>query len=116
MEKKFVQGLFVKYPHPNAPKFVLAKMAVKVDEFIQYLEENQDDKGWVNLILKESQKGTLYFDLDTWKPNNSVERFKPKEGEQATMYKDPQQSFNNQREIYSKGDDGEIKVENIPFN
>lgn len=101
-QKEFPSGIRFTDPHPKAPSFVLGKVSFKVDEFIQYLQEKADN-GWVNLILKESQKGVKYFELNTWKPNTTEK------------YKSSEQSFKEQQEFFGTGDNGEIKVENIPF-
>jgi hypothetical protein len=66
-EPKFVDGLRWSDPHPNAPDFVKGKLSIKVDELIKYLQANQSN-GWVNINLKESKGGKMYFELDTWKP------------------------------------------------
>ncbi|MGV8130553.1 MAG: hypothetical protein ACP5N7_00455 [Candidatus Pacearchaeota archaeon] len=76
-QKEFPSGIRFTDPHPKAPSFIMGKVSFKVDEFIQYLQEKADN-GWVNLILKESQKGTKYFELDTWKPG-TTEKYKPQE-------------------------------------
>jgi len=71
MEEKqeaiFPEGFIVKRPGENVPDFVKGKISVKVDEFIKFLNEHQQN-GWVNLDLKVSQKGVLYTQLNTWKP------------------------------------------------
>lgn len=73
-QKEFPSGIRFTDPHPKAPAFIMGKVSFKVDEFCQYLHEKADN-GWVNLILKESQKGVKYFELDTWKPN-TTEKYK----------------------------------------
>jgi hypothetical protein len=70
MEAKFAQGMIVKYPHDNAPDYVKARINIKVTEFVQWLQESAQGQEWINLDLKESQKGGLYAQLDTWKPGN----------------------------------------------
>jgi len=84
-QKEFPSGIRFTDPHPKQPNFVLGKVSFKVDEFIQYLQEKADN-GWVNLILKESQKGVKYFELDTWKPGQT-EKYKPQEkvGDNSTF-------------------------------
>lgn len=77
MDKEFPSGIRFTDPHEKSPKWVLGKISFKVDEFIQYLQEKADN-GWVNLILKESQKGVKYFELDTWKPGQT-EKYKPQQ-------------------------------------
>jgi len=32
------------------------------------LFEEHKNKGWVNLLLKKSQSGKIYLEVDTWKP------------------------------------------------
>ena len=66
--EKYVKGMFVKR-NEKAPEFVVCSLSVKTDEFIQFLRENTNDKGYVNLqVLKSREKGTLYAVLDTFEP------------------------------------------------
>ena len=68
MEKIYAKGLFAKR-NERAPEFVICGLSVKTDDFIQFLKENTNDKGYVNLqILKSKDKGTLYAVLDTFEP------------------------------------------------
>jgi hypothetical protein len=48
---------------------------VKVEEAIAFLKEN-DKKGWINMSVKQSKKGTYYMELDTFepKPQKEVEK------------------------------------------
>lgn len=48
-------------------------MAVKAHKFFQWCQEHQDERGWVNITIKRSQKGTIYADLDTWKPEKKTD-------------------------------------------
>jgi len=64
-----INGLFFKTPNEKAPDFVKSKISFKVADVIQFLEENQDDKGWVNGNLNEAKSGHWYAQLDTWKPD-----------------------------------------------
>lgn len=66
MEKKFVTGVFVSRKE-TAPEFIKAKLSF-TEKFIDYLKENFNAKGYVNLDLKESKEGKLYLDLNEWKP------------------------------------------------
>jgi len=47
------------------------KIALEVNKFIDFLNEHKNEKGWINLELKESVKGVKYIELDTWKPTQS---------------------------------------------
>ena len=51
-DRDFVNGMIIKKPNDNAPDWVKA---------------NPDDE-WINIDIKESQKGTWYAERDTWKP------------------------------------------------
>ena len=72
-EKVFVQGSFIKDPHPNAPEFVLLNISYNKAPFIKWLQEQPDVKGWVTTTVKRSPKGTIYAELDMWKPKQAVD-------------------------------------------
>ena len=69
-EKDFVQGMLVKRPHENAPDFIKASISIKRDEFKEWfggvVKDNPDDE-WVNIDIKESRKGNLYAERNTYK-------------------------------------------------
>jgi len=69
----FVNGMIFKLPHEKAPDFVKGKISVKVDEFIKFAQENQDN-GWLNIQLKVSKGGKAYAELDLWKPDGSANK------------------------------------------
>lgn len=63
------KGLYFKLPHANAPDFVRGKVAIKNDEFIEFLKQQPDE--WTNLDLKISKNGKGYAQVDNWKPDKS---------------------------------------------
>jgi len=65
-DKVFADGFMFKR-QDSAPDFVVGSISVKVDDAIVFLKEKQK-KGWVNMNVKKSQKGTFYIELDTWEP------------------------------------------------
>ena len=72
MEKIYAKGLFAKR-NEKAPEFVICSLSVKTDDFTQFLKENTNEKGYVNLqVLKSKDKGTLYAVLDTFEPKAST--------------------------------------------
>ena len=72
MEKIYAEGLFAKR-NEKAPEFVVCNLSIKADDFMQFLEENTNEKGYVNLqVLKSKDKGTLYAVLDTFEPKAST--------------------------------------------
>lgn len=68
----FIDGLIVKEPHQNAPSFVVAKLSIKIDDMIEWLQGQEGD--WVNGDIKISQNGKWYAAVDDWKPNQDGER------------------------------------------
>lgn len=74
--EKFVKGLFVKMPNDKAPDFILLDMSFKPHEFFTWCQDRMDEKGWVNVQVKKSQKGTLYAELNTWKPKEQSQEAK----------------------------------------
>lgn len=71
-ENKFPNG-FITKRRDTAPEYVIANYSIKVDEFIQWLQENRDGD-WVNLTTKKSKAGKLYTEIDTWKPQAKTEQ------------------------------------------
>ena len=72
MEKIYAKGLFAKR-NEKAPEFVVCSLSLRTDDFIQFLEENTNEKGCVNLqVLKSREKGTMYAVLDTFEPKTNT--------------------------------------------
>lgn len=64
---KFIDGLIVKAPNERAPEYVKAKLSIKRQELIGWLQQQSGD--WVNADIKVSQGGKWYAAVDDWKPN-----------------------------------------------
>lgn len=96
MEKQFVQGMFYREPSDKAPKWVKGNLSFRVKEFTEFLMAQEDERGWVNIDLKESKGGKIYAEVNTYKPQKQEI---PVIEEQVAL--DPNAE--------------EIKVENIPF-
>ena len=89
--KKYAKGLFAKR-NEKSPDFVVCSLSIKTDDFIQFLEENTNDKGYVNLqVLKSKEKGTMYAVLDTFEPKTNTT---PKQ-EKKPVKNDPFQNGNS---------------------
>ncbi len=65
-EKVFAKG-FVFKKRDNAPDFVVGSVSIKVDEAMQFIDENNFN-GWVNLNIAMGRSGKYYIELDTWQP------------------------------------------------
>jgi hypothetical protein len=66
-ETEFVNGLIVKAPNENAPEYVKAKVSIKREELIAWLQAKSGE--WINADVKVSQGGKWYVAVDDWKPN-----------------------------------------------
>ena len=92
--EKYVKGLFAKR-NEKAPDFVVCGLSVKTDEFIQFLRENTNEKGYVNLqVLKSRDKGTIYAVLDTFEPKTNSTPTQEKKSVK-TQKNDPFQNGNS---------------------
>tara|TARA_R110002020_G_scaffold302499_1_gene517849 strand:- start:895 stop:1158 length:264 start_codon:yes stop_codon:yes gene_type:complete len=65
----FPDGLILKHPHPNAPEFIRAKMSIVRKDLIKWLESRDED--WINCDIKLSKSGSLYAQVDDWKPSKA---------------------------------------------
>lgn len=74
-DKIFADGLIFR-EEENAPDWVIGKISVKTNDFIAFLNEHQNENGWLNLSVKRSRSGKAYTELDTWKPDNVAENAK----------------------------------------
>lgn len=72
MEKIFADGFIFKLPQGNTPDFIKGKVSIKVDDFVKFLEEHKSETGWVSIDLKQSRKGSVYGELNTWKPKSGA--------------------------------------------
>lgn len=72
-EKIFAQGMVVKDRRPGTPEWVKANVAFNVQEFIQTLQQNEHN-GWVNVVIKKSQNGKLYCEVDDYQKRKAMEQ------------------------------------------
>ena len=67
-DTKFINGLIVKEPHEKAPEYVKAKLSIKRQELIEWLQQQSGE--WINADIKVSQNGKWYAAVDDWKPDS----------------------------------------------
>ena len=65
-ENEFVDGLFVKPPHANAPDFVKACISINLPVFLAWLEKQTGP--WINIDTNESRAGNWYSKKNTFVP------------------------------------------------
>ena len=66
-DAEFIAGLIAKAPNEKAPQYVKAKLSIKREELIAWLQSKEGD--WINADIKVSAKGNWYVQVDSWKPN-----------------------------------------------
>lgn len=67
-DTKFIDGLIVKAPNERAPEYVKAKLSIKREELIAWLQSQSGE--WINADVKVSQGGKWYAAVDEWKPDS----------------------------------------------
>ena len=73
-DKKFVDGMRFTTPRDKAPDWIKGHISVKVDEFVPWAQAHQDERGWLNIDVKESKGGKTYCELDEWRPGSRPPR------------------------------------------
>jgi hypothetical protein len=72
-EKKevvFAEGMYFKAPDERTKEkapWVKGSVSIKMSDFIPFIKEHKD-KEWLNIDLKKSKGGKLYFEVNTWEP------------------------------------------------
>lgn len=61
---EFAKGVIFK-KNENAPEFVIGKLSIKKEEFINFLNSKEGD--WVNLEIKKSKVDKFYVSVDNYK-------------------------------------------------
>ena len=98
-KRVYPQGVYFNAPHEKAPSFIVGKISVNVEKFIQCLKDNEQyiNKGYLNLdVLKKKVPddfGKYNLQIDTWASTNAKTDIPVKE--------EPEEK--------------EINIENIPF-
>jgi hypothetical protein len=64
---EFVKGLYAKR-NEKAPDFVKVNLSFKSSDFIEWIKNNTNAKGYCNIDILESKEGKIYPKLNDWKP------------------------------------------------
>jgi hypothetical protein len=70
-EQKFIDGLYTEKKE-NSPEFVLANLSFQKDKFIKWLNENANEKGYVNIQVLKSKEGKVYSKANEFKPKETA--------------------------------------------
>lgn len=90
-DKIFGEGIFFNRPNPKAPTFVKGTVSLKMDQLAPFMVKHVNESGYVNLVLKESKGGKLYFELGSWTKTIKDETKPPKK---EPMIEYPKQDIN----------------------
>jgi hypothetical protein len=66
-EKIFAEGLHYELPSQGAPDFVKGKLSVRVADFIEFLKAHVNERGFVNIDIKQSRGGNYYCELNEYR-------------------------------------------------
>jgi hypothetical protein len=62
-------GIYYNAPREGAPEYVKAGLSFRRSEFIQWLnQQDEDAKGYIKIDVLVSKGGKLYCKLNDWKP------------------------------------------------
>ena len=67
VEKIFADGIRFSEPSEKAPDFIKGRISIQAEQALAFIEKYKDERGWLNLDVKESKGGKLYVELNTWK-------------------------------------------------
>jgi hypothetical protein len=68
-DKKFVSGIKVYKPRDNAPSFVKANLVIDKQSLVSFLDDQAGNE--LRVVLKESQKGTYYLEVDSYQQSSA---------------------------------------------
>jgi len=92
-DKIFAGGMRFEKPKEGTPDFVKGRLSFKVDEAVEFLQKYKNEKGWVNVdLLKSKEKGTLYLQLNDWKPKEQEDAKRENKGVDPIDY--PEEDIN----------------------
>ena len=73
-EKIKPEGIFAFPKKTNSPEFVLGTAVIDIEKFQDWIENHQgylteyQGKSQLKLQILRSKEGSVYFQVDTWKP------------------------------------------------
>jgi hypothetical protein len=66
-DKIFAEGMHFDPPADAAPTWVKGKISIRVRDFIPFLEQHKNERGFVTIDIKESKGGNYYCELNQWR-------------------------------------------------
>ena len=72
-DKKFAKGFYGKQPRQGAPDYVLGSISIKTEDAIQWLQDNTNSKGYVNLDILKGKEDKLNISLNEYVPKSGTD-------------------------------------------
>ena len=79
-ETIFADGISVFVPNAKAPEFIKLDVSINPEQLAAWARDNKQyitDRGFLKLQVKESKKGTLYIDVNTFVPQKQEAQKQP---------------------------------------
>lgn len=81
-EKNYANG-FILTRRPQAPEFIVGNVSINVAQFTEWLNQHKNERGWINIDLKQSQNGKYYAEQNTWQPSTDNQPTQAAQNNQA---------------------------------
>lgn len=83
--KIFAEGMsYTPKDIPKAP-WIKGQIGVKVDKFIKFAQQHVDERGWVNIDIKEGREGNMYLELNNFRKTLEKPNFIKEEEEEIAF-------------------------------
>lgn len=92
-DKEFVKGIYWNEPSERSPDFIKGRLSFKVKDAIEYLQEKENEKGYVNVDVKVSRDGRTYLDLNDWTPAPKIETVREEKPPRDVSKLEPEDSL-----------------------
>ena len=70
MEKKFIDGLYIDVKTTQYGDII--KLSFNCEKFTNFMKQNMNEKGYINVDILETKKGKKYAVLNEFKPQQSA--------------------------------------------
>lgn len=71
---KYANGIYFNLPNEKAPDFVIGKMSIQKEKFVEWLASEQaNEKGYINLEILRSRDGKPYITVNEYRKRDKPE-------------------------------------------
>ena len=74
-KNNYTEGLYINMPSEKAKDFIRVKLGINVNKFINWLSQNEDSRGYVNIDIKYSKndRNKLYGSVNSFQKKEESE-------------------------------------------